>query len=94
MSELVERMRGHVEKRGGPTLNGAWAMMLEAADEIERLRALIAEIERRVMFEAYGTGNTFSEAVEHVANGGTCPTVVEAYAGAWRPMPAAHTGKP
>jgi len=50
-----------------------------AADEIERLRALIAEIERRVMFEGFGTGNTFAEAVERVSKGGHCPTVAEAY---------------
>lgn len=38
-SDVVLRLRAHVYTRGGPTLsNGAWAMMLEAADEIERLR--------------------------------------------------------
>jgi hypothetical protein len=33
---LVERLRNHVQDRGGPThQNGAWEMMLEAADRIE-----------------------------------------------------------
>lgn len=40
MSDLVKRLRKHVEDRGGPKLeNGAWQMMLDAANEIERLRA-------------------------------------------------------
>jgi hypothetical protein len=39
MSDIVERLRKHVNNRGGPSLqNGAWEMMLEAADEIEKLR--------------------------------------------------------
>lgn len=37
--DLPERLRTHVLARGGPALgNGAWKMMLEAANEIERLR--------------------------------------------------------
>jgi hypothetical protein len=45
MSEdIVERLRKHVNNRGGPSLqNGAWEMMLEAADEIERLRGRATE---------------------------------------------------
>ncbi|MFG1429401.1 hypothetical protein [Roseixanthobacter glucoisosaccharinicivorans] len=47
MTDIVERMRAHITNRGGLSRdadgnlvapNGAWAMMLEAADEIERLR--------------------------------------------------------
>lgn len=40
MTRLIEeRLRQHVTARGGPQIeNGAWSMMLEAADEIERLR--------------------------------------------------------
>lgn len=46
MSDIVERMRNHVNYRGGPTIeNSAWQMMLESADEIERLRAAIFEKE-------------------------------------------------
>lgn len=37
--DIVERLRKHVGDRGGASLqNGAWQMMLEAADEIEGLR--------------------------------------------------------
>lgn len=46
---LIERLRGHVNKRHGPSKspitgkfnlpNGAWAMMLDAADELTRLTA-------------------------------------------------------
>ncbi len=47
--DLIERLRDHVNKRGGPALkNGAWDMMLEAAAEIERLRARLAEAEKDV----------------------------------------------
>jgi len=39
MSDIVERLRNHVNHRGGPTIeNSAWQMMLEAAAEIEKLR--------------------------------------------------------
>ena len=47
MTDIVERMRAHITNRGGLSRdadgnpvapNGAWAMMLEAADEIERTR--------------------------------------------------------
>lgn len=35
---IVQRLRDHVAARGGPTLeNGAWQMMLDAADRIEAL---------------------------------------------------------
>ncbi|MFG1413404.1 hypothetical protein V5G24_20040 [Xanthobacter sp. VTT E-85241] len=47
MTDIVERMRAHITNRGGLSRdadgnpvapNGAWAMMLEAADEIEAMR--------------------------------------------------------
>lgn len=40
MTRLIEeRLRQHVTARGGPQIeNGVWSMMLEAADEIDRLR--------------------------------------------------------
>lgn len=42
--DIVERLRDHVDNRGGPSIeNGAWQMMLEAADEIERLKAALNE---------------------------------------------------
>lgn len=42
MSDIVERLRNHVNHRGGPTIeNSAWQMMLEAAAEIEKLRAAL-----------------------------------------------------
>jgi hypothetical protein len=35
---LAERLRAHVQDRGMPVLqNGAWTMMLHAADKIEEL---------------------------------------------------------
>jgi hypothetical protein len=37
--DIVDRLRKHVNDRGGPSIdNGAWMMMLEAADIIEMLR--------------------------------------------------------
>jgi hypothetical protein len=40
MADIIERLRKHVNNRGGPSIaNGAWEMMLEAATEIEQLRA-------------------------------------------------------
>lgn len=53
MTDIVERMRAHITNRGGLSRdadgnpvapNGAWAMMLEAADEIERLRTDLEEL--------------------------------------------------
>jgi hypothetical protein len=39
MADIVERLRKHVNDRGGSSIaNGAWEMMLEAASEIEHLR--------------------------------------------------------
>jgi hypothetical protein len=35
---IIQRLRAHVAARGGPTVaNGAWQMMLDAADRIETL---------------------------------------------------------
>jgi len=48
--DIVQALRDHVNSRGGPSKNengevimknGAWDMMLEAADEIEKLRGVI-----------------------------------------------------
>ena len=42
--DIVERLRKHVNDRGGASLeNGAWSMMLKAADEIERLREALKQ---------------------------------------------------
>lgn len=50
MSNIVERLRAHVSMRGGLAKdeegnivlpNGAWAMMLEAADKLEKAEKLI-----------------------------------------------------
>ena len=44
--DIVERLRKHVNDRGGASLeNGAWSMMLKGADEIEWLRQYISELE-------------------------------------------------
>jgi hypothetical protein len=49
--------------------------------EIDRFRALIAEIDKRTMFEAYGMGNSFADSIDCLVQcGGKCPTVEEAYA--------------
>ena len=46
--DFVERLRKHVNDRGGASLeNGAWSMMLKAADEIERLQKQIRYQEHR-----------------------------------------------
>lgn len=38
-ADIVERLRKHVNDRGGASIdNGAWQMMLDAADEIVHLR--------------------------------------------------------
>jgi len=43
--DIVERLRKHVNDRGGASLeNGAWSMMLKGADEIERLREVLQHI--------------------------------------------------
>lgn len=45
--DIVKRLRDHVNNRGGPSIqNGAWEMMLEAADEIERLRGRAVEADQ------------------------------------------------
>lgn len=52
MSEdITKRLRDHVNNRGGPSIqNGAWEMMLEAADFIEQLREAL-RLTRRAMKE-------------------------------------------
>lgn len=58
MTDIVERMRAHITNRGGMSRdadgnpvapNGAWAMMLEAANEIERIRKANDEASAHVM---------------------------------------------
>lgn len=51
MADLVEKIRYHIAIRGGPAkdddgkyIGTTWPMMLEAADEIERLRGILEEI--------------------------------------------------
>jgi hypothetical protein len=45
MGDIIERLRSHVQRGGGAKIrHGAWDMMLEAADEIERLRAICAGV--------------------------------------------------
>lgn len=49
--DIVKRLRDHVNNRGGPSIqNGAWEMMLEAADFIEQLREAL-RLTRRAMKE-------------------------------------------
>ena len=49
--DIVERLRKHVNDRGGASLeNGAWSMMLKGADEIERLREALQKIKKRNPF--------------------------------------------
>lgn len=54
MSDLVRRLRDHVNDRGGPAkddagtyIGTAWPMMLESADEIERLRSQLVSAQWR-----------------------------------------------
>ena len=50
--DIVERLRKHVNDRGGASLeNGAWSMMLKGADEIERLREAL-RLERQLKDDA------------------------------------------
>lgn len=43
-ADIVERLRKHVTDRGGASIeNGAWQMMLDAAQAIERLRIFVAK---------------------------------------------------
>lgn len=40
-ADIVERLRKHVNDRGGASIdNGAWQMMLDAADEIKEFRSI------------------------------------------------------
>lgn len=46
-ADIVERLRKHVNDRGGTSLeNGTWQMMLDAAAEIEDLRIAIGGVNR------------------------------------------------
>jgi hypothetical protein len=50
--DIAVRLREHVRNRGGSTLgNGAWDMMLEAADEIERTREVLKLVRRALKEE-------------------------------------------
>lgn len=52
MSDLVERLRAHVNNRGGASLqNGAWQMMLDAADKIEKLQRRVTVLEMVIQEE-------------------------------------------
>lgn len=51
MSDIADRMRRYIAIRGGPAkdadgkyIGTAWPMMLEASDEIERLRSALKDI--------------------------------------------------
>jgi hypothetical protein len=46
-AELAKAMKDHVRKRGGPSLNGAWAMMLEASERLARWHAWAARYYER-----------------------------------------------
>lgn len=69
---LVERLREHINKRGGPTIaNNAWTMMLSAADALERLVADNARLTRErdealAMLVAADKGTPIYKAVERV----------------------------
>jgi hypothetical protein len=53
MTDIVDRLRNHVNNRGGASLqNGAWQMMLEAADEIEFLRRAVKTAARAIEIAA------------------------------------------
>jgi hypothetical protein len=48
VSDIVERMRAYIESHGGPAkdvhgkhIGTVWPMMLEAADELDKLRKII-----------------------------------------------------
>lgn len=44
---LCERLRKHVQDRGGAAIeNGAWQMMLEAADRLESLSRQLSDAQR------------------------------------------------
>jgi hypothetical protein len=50
-TDIVKRLRDHVNNRGGASIqNGAWEMMLEASDMIEQLREAL-RLTRRAMKE-------------------------------------------
>lgn len=83
--DIVERLREPMDGWTGDAHCVSAEVAEEAAAEIERLHALLSEIDRRVMFESVGMGNTFAESVEcYTLHGGRCPTVEEAYSGALR----------
>lgn len=42
MNEISQKLRSYVQSRGGPALKGgAWELMLEAADEIDRMQTRV-----------------------------------------------------
>lgn len=44
-ADLIDRLRSHIRSRGGPTIeNGAWALMLAAAAQVERDQAELARL--------------------------------------------------
>lgn len=48
-NSLQTRLREHVKKRGNPTIpNGAWDMMLEAADRIDDLEAEVKDLREEI----------------------------------------------
>jgi hypothetical protein len=46
-AELAKAMEDHVRKRGEPNFNGAWAMMLEASERLDRWHAWAARYYER-----------------------------------------------
>ena len=62
--DIVERLRKHVNDRGGASLeNGAWPMMLKGADEIERLREAL-KLERQLKDDALRAFNESQAALK------------------------------
>jgi len=62
MKDIVERLRFHIAIRGGPAkdddgnyVGTTWPMMLEAADEIERQRKALVEINSQAVCAAIAT---------------------------------------
>ncbi len=77
MTDIVERLRRHVSSRvchpDYRLQNGAWSMMEEAADEIERLRGIVKEVTPDYERQE----KALQEAVEEERE--RCAEIVEAY---------------